>query len=162
MSKNSIKIVLGILAASLVVLAIVVVGPGTVAQNTNSSTTMSDSGTGQDDNTEGGVQESLAGTYVGRVTMTGSHEMSGPARLTLSGSTFRLELTDGGMSHEGRLFAVRTRGYTGAALYFTDMNDPRTNTPVAASVRIRQRGNSITVTPVPGAHNRLSFTGRSE
>jgi hypothetical protein len=162
MSKNSVKIVLGSLAASLLVVAIVVVGPGTVAQNTNSSTTMSDSGMGQNDNSEGGVQESLAGTYVGRVTMTGSHEMSGPARLTLSGNTFTLELTDGSMRHEGNLFAVRTRGYIGAALYFRELTDSRTNTPLAASVRIRQRGNSITIIPVPGAHNRMSFTGRSE
>ena len=163
MSKIIVKTTFFLVPAVFVALAFAV-GAGAFSQNTNSSTpapapTPSDS---EVQTLSGGVQESLSGTYVGTVTMTGGHEMSGPARLTLSGSSFTLELTDGSMSHNGRLFAVTTRGYTGAAFYFTDINDSRTNTPVAASVRIRQRGNSITATPVPGSHNRLSFRGRSE
>ena len=168
MSKSIVKITAVLVPAILVTLALVVVGAGAFSQNANSSTVMDmpqatpTPGDSEVQTISGGVQESLTGTYVGTVRMTGGHEMSGPARLTLSGNTFTLELTDGSMTHSGRLFAVTTRGYTGAALYFTDINDPQTNTPLAASVRIRQRGNSITATPVPGSHNRLSFRGRSE
>lgn len=110
-------------------------------------------------NTGGGVQENLDGTYAGRLTMTGGHDMSGDATLTITGQSFTLEA--GGMTHSGRVYAINTRNYVGAAFYFADVTDPASNTPLAASVRVRRRGNSFTATPVPGARNRMTFTGRS-
>lgn len=110
-------------------------------------------------NPSGGTQEDLSGTYTGRVTMTGGHEMSGDGTLTITGNTFTLEA--GGTTHSGRIYAINTRRYIGVALYFTDIMDAATNTPLAASVRARRQGNSFSLTPIPGTRNRLTFRGRS-
>lgn len=109
--------------------------------------------------TSGGTQEDLSGAFTGRVTMTGGHEMSGAATLTITGNTFTLESE--GMTHSGRIYAINTRRYIGAALIFTDLTDPATNTPLAVSVRARRTGNRLSLTPVPGARNRMTFNGRS-
>ncbi|HEX8352480.1 MAG TPA: hypothetical protein VF611_06270, partial [Pyrinomonadaceae bacterium] len=61
------------------------------------------------------------------------------------------------MTHNGRVYAVTTRGYVGAAFYFTDVTDPATNTPVVANVRARKSGERLTLSPVPGARTRLTF-----
>jgi hypothetical protein len=81
--------------------------------------------------------------------------MSGPATFTITGNQFTME--SGGMTHSGRVYAVVTRGYIGAAFYFTDMDDPTTKTPVVANVRARKSGDRLTLTPVPGASTRLTF-----
>lgn len=110
--------------------------------------------------TGGGTQEDLSGTYTGRLTMTGGHDMSSnEATLTITGNTFSLSAD--GMTHAGRIYAVNTRRYIGAALIFDDITDPVTNTPLACSVRVRRTSRGITMTPVPGARNRLTFNGRS-
>ena len=109
--------------------------------------------------TSPGEATDLSGTYTGRVRMTGAHEMSGEGTLTISGNTFTLEA--GGMTHNGRIIAITTRGYTGATLWFTDITDSTTNTPVAAGVRVRRGRNNITMTPVPGSRNRFWFNGRA-
>lgn len=135
--------------------------------NENTSDTMpatdttgaQDTGASSAQSTGGGTNEDLSGTFTGRITMTGGHEMSGAATFTITGNTFTLESE--GMTHSGRIFAVNTRRYIGAALFFTDLPDSATNTPLACSVRVRRRGNSISMTPVPGSRNRLTFTGRS-
>jgi hypothetical protein len=164
--KTIVKTVFGFLGAAFAVFALVVVNVGALTQNTNSSTTTdpqnANSSTTADapqENTGGGVNEDLSGTYAGRVTMTGGHEMSGDATLTITSNTFTLEA--GGMTHRGRVYAVNTRRYIGAAFYFDDLTDDATKTPLAASVRVRRRGNAISLTPVPGSRNRLTFTGRS-
>ncbi|MDT7689784.1 MAG: hypothetical protein QOE46_2543 [Acidobacteriota bacterium] len=102
-----------------------------------------------------GEQTDLSGTYTGNVTMSGGHEMSGPGTLTITGNQFTLE--SGGMNHGGRVYAVTTRGYTGAAFYFPDLADPTTKTPVVANVRARKSGDHLTLMPVPNASTKLTF-----
>jgi hypothetical protein len=117
-----------------------------------------DAGMAQDANASGNVggdQTDLSGTYTGNVTMSGGHEMSGPGTLTITGNQFTLE--SGGMNHSGRIYAVTTRGYTGAAFYFPDLTDPSTKTPVVANARARKSGDRLTLSPVPGASTRLTF-----
>jgi hypothetical protein len=158
--RTTVKTLFGFLAALCAAFALVVVNVGALPQNSNSSTTMPDApAAAAQENTGGGVNEDLSGTYTGRVTMTGGHEMSGEATLTINGNTFTLQSE--GMNHSGRVYAVNTRRYVGAAFYFDDITDPVTNTPLAASVRVRRTGTRLMLTPVPGARNRLSFTGRS-
>ena len=106
-----------------------------------------------------GEQTDLSGTWTGRVRMTGGHEMAGEGTLTITGNTFTLAAE--GMNHTGRIIAITTRGYTGATLWFTDITDPTSNTPLAAAVSVRRGRNTITLAPVPGARNRLNFNGRA-
>lgn len=161
--KTIVKAVVGFMAAAFALFALVVVNVGAFSQNANSSTTeeqnANSSMTAPQEDTSGGVNEDLSGAYTGRVMMTGGHEMSGDATLTITGNTFTLE--SGGMTHNGRVYAINTRKYIGAAFYFTDITDSATNTPLAASVRARRRGNMLMLTPVPGSRNRLTFNGRS-
>lgn len=114
-----------------------------------------------DDDSRGdlsGETVDLSGTYTGRVTTSGGHEMSGDAELTINGNTFTL--TGEGMTHSGRFYAVLTRGATSAALYFSDIEDPTTKTPVVFNVRARKSGDRLTLTPAPFTRNRLTFTPR--
>ena len=114
---------------------------------------------GQDDDSRGdlsGEQVDLSGTYEGRVTTTGSHEMSGAATLTITGNSFTL--TGEGMNHNGRVYAVLTRGEVSAAFYFSDLTDSTTSTPVVFNVRARKRGDSLSLKPAPFTRNRMTFT----
>jgi hypothetical protein len=164
--KSIVKSVFGLFAATCVALVFVVANVGVFSQNTNSSTTEQNTNTNtappdlsmapaQD--TGGGVNEDLSGTYAGRVRMSGGHEMNADGTLTITGNTFTIEAE--GMTHSGRIYAVNTRRYIGAALIFTDLTDPVTNTPLACSVRARP-GNRFSATPVPGSRNKCWFTGR--
>jgi hypothetical protein len=99
----------------------------------------------------------LSGTYTGHVMMSGGHDMEGDGTLTITGNTFQLE--SGGMTHGGRVYAVTTRGYTGAAFYFTDLTNSGTNTPVVANVRARKSGDSgLWLGPVPGTSTKMMFS----
>lgn len=133
---------------------------GAMTENTNTSdaTGAQDTGTADTQNTGGGMNEDLSGTYTGRVRMTGGHEMAGEGTLTITGNTFTL--ASEGMTHNGRIYAVNTRRYIGAALIFEDVTDPATQTPLACSVRVRT-GRTFSMTPVPGSRNKFTFTGRS-
>jgi hypothetical protein len=122
---------------------------------TTDSTNMAGEATTTTQTSDGGEQTDLSGTYSGNLTMTGGHEMSGPATITISGNQVTLESE--GMSHAGRISAVTTRGYTGATLYFPDVKDAATNTPLGVSVRARHSGSSLTLTPLAGSRNGLSF-----
>jgi hypothetical protein len=102
-----------------------------------------------------GEQTDLSGTYTGHVKMSGGHDMDGDGTLTITGNQFSLEA--GGMTHNGRVYAVTTRGYTGASLYFGDMTDSTTNTPVVATVRARKNGDRLWLSPVPGTQTKLTF-----
>ena len=106
-----------------------------------------------------GEATDLSGAYAGRIRMAGGHEMAGQGTLTITGNTFTLEAE--GMTHSGKIIAITTRGYTGATLWFTDMSDSATNTPLAVGVRVRRGRNTLTMTPVPGSRNRFWFNGRS-
>lgn len=104
-----------------------------------------------------GEQTDLSGTYTGHMTMTGGHEMSGDVTLTVTGNAFTL--AGEGMNHNGRVYAVTTRGYTGASFYFSDITNPATSTPVVATVRARKRGDSgLWLSPVPGTQTRMTFS----
>ena len=126
---------------------------------TDATSMAQDAGSSVAQSTGGGAQEDLSGTYTGTIRMTGGHDMSGDATLTITGNNFTLSVGD--MSHTGRIYAVNTRKYIGAALYFNDISDPASNTPLAVSARARRRGNSFRLEAVPGTRNRLTFNGRS-
>ena len=102
-----------------------------------------------------GTQEDLSGTYTGHVRMSGGQDMDGDGTLTITNNQFTLE--SGGASHAGRVYAVTTRGYTGAAFYFSDIKDSTTNTPVVANVRARKSGDRLSLMPVPGSATKLWF-----
>jgi hypothetical protein len=93
--------------------------------------------------------------------MSGGHEMSGEATLTITGNSFTLAAE--GMTHSGRVYAVLTRGATSAAFYFADIEDQATRTPLAFNVRARKSGERLTLTPAPNTRNRMTFgtAGRS-
>jgi hypothetical protein len=162
-SNNSkLRFLVVLLVAAFASAALALADVGALGQNSNSSTTepgTSMAASGQ--NTPGesdlsGEKADLSGTYTGNLTMTGGHEMSGQVTLTITENTF--QLSGEGMSHGGRVYAITTRGYTGAAFYFTDLTDPTTKTPVVANVRARKNGDRLTLTPVPGARTRMRFT----
>ena len=153
MSNNrSLRFFVVLLFAAAASASLVLADVGALGQNANSSTT---DDTTQSTGDVSGEQTDLSGTYTGMVTMTGGHDMTGQGTLTITGNTFTLAVDT--MTHSGRIYAVTTRGYTGAALYFSDMQDPTTKTPVVANVRARKSGDRLTLTPVPGASTRLTF-----
>lgn len=154
MSNHSkLRFFVAFLLATAACAALVVADVGALPQNSNSSTTPEDSA--QTPGDLSGEQVDLSGTYSGNVTMSGGHDMSGQAELTITGNTFTL--TSEGMTHNGRVYAVVTRGYIGAAFYFPDITDPRTSTPVVANVRARKSGSRLTLMPVPNASTRMTF-----
>ncbi|HEX6624588.1 MAG TPA: hypothetical protein VF064_12825 [Pyrinomonadaceae bacterium] len=132
--------------------------PRPAAEATDASMA-ADASAAQEERTDGGEQADLSGTYAGRMTMRGSHDMAGEATLTITGNTFTL--AGEGMNHSGRVLAVTTRGYTGASFFFSDLSDADTKTPVVAAVRARKTARGLTLTPVPGTRTRLTFNGRS-
>ena len=153
MSNNrSLRFFVVLLFAAAASASLVLADVGGLGQNANTGATED---TTQSTGDVSGEQTDLSGTYTGTVTMSGGHEMSGQGTLTITGNTFTLAVDT--MTHSGRIYAVTTRGYIGAALYFTDMPDPRTNTPVVANVRARRSGDRLTLQPVPGASTRLTF-----
>ncbi|HEY0169647.1 MAG TPA: hypothetical protein VGB98_01250 [Pyrinomonadaceae bacterium] len=104
-----------------------------------------------------GEQVDLSGTYTGNLSTAGGHEVgSGSATLTITGQSFTLT-TEGGATHSGRIYAVLTQGATSAALYFADIQDPATNTPVVYNVRARKSGDRLTLSPAPQTRARLTF-----
>ncbi len=103
-----------------------------------------------------GEQTDLSGTYTGHVMMSGGMDMDGDGTLTITGNTFALE--SGGTTHNGRVYAVTTRGYTGASFYFPDSMNSTTNTPVVANVRARKNGDRLWLTPVPGTSTKMMFS----
>ncbi|MBV9924972.1 MAG: hypothetical protein JOZ96_08165 [Acidobacteria bacterium] len=113
---------------------------------------------GQDDDSRGdlsGEQVDLSGTYTGPVKTTGGHDMSGEATLTITGNTFTL--TGEGMNHNGRVYAVLTRGEVSAAFYFADISVGTPPTPLVFNVRARKRGDSLSLWPAPYTTNKMWF-----
>ena len=102
-----------------------------------------------------GEQADLSGTYTGRITMMGGHVMDTDGTITITGNQFTLE--GGGMSHSGRVYAVTTRGYTGLSMYFADLTDSATSTPVVAMGRARKSGDRLTITRIPGSRTSIMF-----
>lgn len=158
MSNNSnLRFLVVLLLAAFASATLALADVGALGQNANSSAPEEPAAAapqGTDDMS--GEQVDLSGTYSGRFTTTGGHEMSGNAELTITGNTFTL--TGEGMTHNGRVYAVLTRGATSAAFYFADMQDPATSTPVVFNVRARKSGDRLTLTPAPNTKNRMTFT----
>ena len=150
---RSLRFFVVLLLAVAACASLVLADAGALGQNTNSSTT--EDTTARSTGDVSGEQTDLSGTYTGQVTMTGGHEMSGSGTLTITGNSFTLAVDT--MTHNGRVYAVTTRGYTGAAFYFTDIEDPATKTPVVANVRARKSGDRLTLQPVAGSSTRLTF-----
>lgn len=155
-NKSSLRFLLVLLFAACASAALIAADAGALGQNTNSSMT-EDPAPAAPRSTEdiSGEQVDLSGTYSGRIMTTGGHEMSGNAELTINGNSFTL--TGEGMTHNGRVYAVLTRGATSAAFYFTDIQDPATKTPVVFNVRARKSGERLTLSPAPHAKNRMMF-----
>ncbi|HEX6184213.1 MAG TPA: hypothetical protein VFZ44_10075 [Pyrinomonadaceae bacterium] len=155
MSNNSkLRFLVVLLLAAFASASLVLADVGALGQNTNSSPTDAPAAA-QSNEDISGERDDLSGTYTGHLKMTGGHEMSGQATLTITGNTF--QLSGEGMSHGGRVYAVITRGETSAAFYFTDITDPTTNTPLVCNVRSRKRGESLRLWPAPNARNRMTF-----
>jgi hypothetical protein len=114
----------------------------------------------QDDDSRGdlsGERVDLSGTYNGNLSTSGGVDVgNGPATLTINANTFTLT-TEGGATHNGRIYAVLTRGATSAALYFADLQDPATRTVAVYNVRARKRGDRLTLSPAPQTKARLTF-----
>ena len=179
--KNIVRYLVVLLFAVFTSAVLVVADIGALAQNSNSSTTEDESmqntnttptrrgrrrgrrraaapamdTTADTGATSPGEQTDLSGTYTGHITMTGGHEMDTDGTITITGNQFTLE--GGGMTHNGRIYAVTTRGYTGLSMYFSDLTDSATNTPVVAMGRARKSGDRLTITRVPGARTSISF-----
>ena len=155
MSNNSrLRFLVVLLLAAFASATLVLADVGALGQNANSSMT-EEPAAAQSREDISGEQVDLSGTYTGRVTTTGGHEMSGEGTLTITGNTFTLAAE--GMTHNGRVYAVLTRGATSAAFYFADVQDSATNTPLVYNVRARKRGDRLTLTPAPNTKNRMSF-----
>jgi hypothetical protein len=157
-NKRSLRFLLVLLFAAFSSAALVLVDAGALGQNANSSTTEDTTQTAAQTNEDiSGERADLSGTYTGNLSTTGGMDVgSGPATLTITGNTFDLK-TEGGASHGGRIYAVLTRGEVSAALYFTDITDSTTNTPVVYNVRARKRGESLRLWPAPQTKARLTF-----
>ena len=151
MSKKISVIYLVVFGAVLIVVAAgsgVTAEPGGAPQNTNSSTTTNAPEVPSE-------QVDLSGTYTGNMKITGSHEMSGDGTITINGNQVTIEAA--GMTHNGRIFAVTTRGYTGVTMYFPDVEDSASKTGLVVMARAKKKGDRLTLTPVPNARNTISF-----
>ena len=153
-NKSSLKFLVVFLIAAFASASLALADVGALGQNANSSTTSDTSAQSTEEITA--ERADLSGTYTGHLTMTGGHEMSGQATLTITGNTFTLT-TEGGASHGGRIYAVLTQGETSAALYFTDVQDPATSTNAVYNVRARKRGESLTLWPAPQTKAKMWF-----
>lgn len=144
------------------------------AQNTNSSTTMTNTGsakkstsrrvkktvtwTGRCDPMKQ-EQADLSGTYTGKAREGTQPTMD--ATLTITGNNFTM--THGSETHSGRITAVTTCGYTAVTMMMGDLTPPTPspNPPPALpamSLRAKKVGDSLTLTSVPGEPKQVSFS----
>lgn len=141
------------------------------AQNTNSSTTMTNTAkakpsrrrakktwTGRCDPAKQ-EQADLSGTYTGKARH--GTEPAQEATLTITGNNF--SMTSGSETHTGRITAVTTCGYTGVTMMMGDLTPPMPgpNPPPALpamSLRAKKVGNSLTLTSVPGEPKSVWFS----
>lgn len=127
---------------------------------------MSTSGAGMMENTSGGTQTDLSGTYTGTVNYP-EGGLNGPATIVVTGNQFTLTPDGGGTPVNGTVTAVTTRGYTGVTMMFGDRSPiPVTQSPPplpAVSLRARMSGGRVMLMSVPGEKREFSFaaTGAS-
>ncbi len=148
-------VIFGVVLVATAAVSAVTAELGGVPQNTNSSTTTNAPADVQSAPEVASAQVDLSGTYTGNIKITGSHEMSGDGTITINGNQVTIEAA--GMTHNGRIFAVTTRGYTGVTMYFPDVEDSASKTGLVVMSRAKKKGDRLTLTPVPNARNTISF-----
>lgn len=105
-------------------------------------------------------QTDLSGTYTGKA----KHAADQPAEdatLTITGNNFTM--TSGSETHNGRVTAVTTCGYTAVTMMMGDLTPPAPgpNPPAAlpaVSLRAKKVGDKLWLTSVPGESMQVSFT----
>ncbi len=104
-------------------------------------------------------QTDLSGTYTGKA----KHGTEAPvdSTLTITGANFTM--TAGPETHNGRITAVTTCGYTAVTMMMGDLTPPMPspNPPAALpamSLRAKKVGDKLWLTSVPGEKMTVSFT----
>ena len=105
-------------------------------------------------------QTDLSGTYTGKAKH-GPDKVLEDATLTITGNNFTM--TSGSETHQGRITAVTTCGYTAVTMMMGDLTPPAPgpNPPAplpAVSLRARRVGDKLWLTSVPGEPMQVSFT----
>lgn len=96
-------------------------------------------------------QTDLSGTYTGKVKHGDQEPMD--ATLTITGNNVTMQA--GSDTHNGRISAVTTCGYTAATVM---MDAAAGNPAMIVSLRAKKMGDNLTLTSVPGEPNKVSFT----
>lgn len=104
-------------------------------------------------------QTDLSGTYTGKAKH--GTEPAQDATLTITGNNFTM--TSGSETHNGRMTAVTTCGYTAVTMMMGDLTPPTPspNPPAALpamSLRAKKVGDKLWLTSVPGDTMSVSFT----
>ena len=105
-------------------------------------------------------QTDLSGTYTGKAKH-GPDKAPEDATLTITGNNFTM--TSGSETHNGRITAVTTCGYTAVTMMMGDLTPPAPgpNPPQAlpaVSLRAKKVGDKLWLTSVPGEDMQVSFT----
>jgi hypothetical protein len=105
-------------------------------------------------------QTDLSGTYTGKAKH-GPDKAPEDATLTITGNNFTM--TSGSETHNGRITAVTTCGYTAVTMMMGDLTPPApTSAPPqalpAVSLRAKKVGDKLWLTSVPGEAMQVSFT----
>jgi hypothetical protein len=104
-------------------------------------------------------QTDLSGTYTGKAKH--GTEPAQDATLTITGNNFTM--TSGAETHNGRMTAVTTCGYTAVTMMMGDLTPPTPspNPPAALpaiSMRAKKMGDKLWLMSVPGEQMSVSFT----
>jgi len=132
--------------------------PKTAATTGDTATTATPKKTGRCDPTQQ-EQTDLSGTYTGKAKH--GTEPAQDATLTITGNNF--SMTSGSETHNGRMTAVTTCGYTAVTMMMGDLTPPTPspNPPaalLAISMRAKKMGNKLSLMSVPGEKMSVSFT----
>ncbi len=105
-------------------------------------------------------QTDLSGTYTGKAKH-GPDKAPEDATLTITGNNFTM--TSGSETHNGRITAVTTCGYTAVTMMMGDLTPPAPgpNPPApapAVSLRAKKVGDKLWLNSVPGETMQVSFT----
>ncbi|MCA1614145.1 MAG: hypothetical protein LC800_08360 [Acidobacteria bacterium] len=133
-------------------LALVGADLGTMAQNSNSSTTADPAAQDAPRRGEGtpGTEHDMSGTFTGTVNAP-DWNLSGPATITFTTNTFTIDA--GGNTQSGTYTAREWPGQIAVSMRFG------TELPAnIVSVSAKHRGESLTLTSVRGESKKFSFT----
>lgn len=149
--RNKAQTCLAALFALFAAAVLVGVDVPTRAQNSNSSTT-SDTAqpTASAESVTPGSAHDMSGTFTGTINAPDMN-LSGPATLTFTANTFTIDA--GGNTQSGTYTAQEWPGQVAMSMRFG------TELPAnIISVRVKHRGDSLTITSVPGESKKFSFT----